>query len=349
MANDFDPILIPPGGGGGAPLGAGPMMANTLQQILAQRRAQEQQSLINQLTQQKQNAEIQHWQNEDAYNKESREALTDSRRQTTIDKQDALSRTKKQAENWTAFKTQLVPGNPLFDTLPPDQQRGATILSNFEYDHPLVQDFMKRVITPESPKNDLVPAFRKNEDTGDLTPDMIDAVPPRVGKEQRQATRGSEISTYRPHHETPGQSQGLEIVDDKDPTKKSTFFVSGRFTGTPTPPPGSHFSGLRVGTDNPRANTKPTPTYDKQALFRYTSSIGKPTNKKAREDFIASITDQHMKDDVRAVLNDPVAAKKPTLDIIKEGRISAPPGLPPEETQAYMDTITDMLLRARGI
>lgn len=85
MANEDFPI-IPPGGGGGAPLGPGASIANTLQGILAQRRAEAQQSLINQLTQQKQNAEISHWQNEDAYNKDAREALAEQRHFTVEDR-----------------------------------------------------------------------------------------------------------------------------------------------------------------------------------------------------------------------------------------------------------------------
>lgn len=85
MSDEY-PVIVPPGGGGGAPLGPGAMVANTLQGILAQRRAKTQQDLINKLTQDQQTAQITHLQNEDAYNRDAREALAESRRQTAADR-----------------------------------------------------------------------------------------------------------------------------------------------------------------------------------------------------------------------------------------------------------------------
>lgn len=107
MAQEDYP-MIPPGGGGGAPLGPGAMVANNLQAILAQRRAEEHSNLIEQLTKEKQAAEIQHWQTEDASQQEIRAANAAKRKQESEDRVATQGRLKSVAD----YASQQYPVDP---------------------------------------------------------------------------------------------------------------------------------------------------------------------------------------------------------------------------------------------
>lgn len=192
MADDFP--IIPPGGGGGAPLGPGASVANTLQMILAQRRAEKQQSLINELTQQRQSAEIQHWQNEDESNRESREVLAEQRRQAIADARAKSDKATRFSDALKNFSTQTMPPvNPLTGPVDPndssgdmtgssqtpvsiasqfspEQKRAVAILQALGPDDPsaatLVNTLLSRSATPEQDYEDEMYMDDMNHKTG---------------------------------------------------------------------------------------------------------------------------------------------------------------------------------------
>lgn len=137
--NDFPPQI--PGGSNYLTMTPGSAVADTLQQILAQRRAQSQQDLINKMSQEKQSAELQHWQNMDDYNKESRESLAEERHQRAADRAAQEARRQRFGDALKSFSTQTVPPqNPLVGPVDPldttdttgQSQKPVPITSQFE-------------------------------------------------------------------------------------------------------------------------------------------------------------------------------------------------------------------------
>lgn len=319
MASEFVPQI--PGGSSAETMTPGSAVADTLQQILAQRRAEAHSNLMEEIAKQNSDSEAQYRLDQASTNKMYREGLVSDRKDKERERQQTESRLGEAAKFATS---QLAT-----ETDPFMKSMWGYIAANPERSEQFLAQIMAR---KEAQNKPLVPAYRLPYGKSQAEAVMVPGAPPLIGNQPLMVPQGDPrelIHDAQPNQPpSPGSSIGFEVVNDKG--EKNFFMVPAHQVGMPTPPPGWKFTGMRVGVDNPPKLDLTSPYGAKeyqeyQAAIKGSGPNAAASRSSARANFIRSIRDPQVLSDINTILGDPIGRTKTYDELLKSGNLTGPP------------------------
>ena len=345
MAQNYPTI---PGSGNPNMTTPGSAVADTLQAILADKRAEARQIMLDELNRRNTESEMTARQEQADTNKMYREAYKAQRDQN-------IATSKATQDRLRAVSTWAAAQNPdndeelktAFQFIQQDPERGEQLL----------QAILARKLSNDAKsKKNMVPGYYFDPKTQSLKPLMKDLPAPLVGQEPYMVTEGSQ-----PHFETMSGMTGPQgpqpqpfLVPEPDPNNPGKFiqvahWFGGQFGYTPNdknrmfptpvpivgprdpnaPPPVTPPQDLHRVTGI--ANTKVPGFYDTAALEAYQSALksagpnAAAARASTRSVLVNSIKDPSVRMDLQQILSHPEGRKKTADELVAAGVLSGTP------------------------